>query len=212
MEQRKVASPGVFTADKQRKGYCDSRLPMWKLVQCHEYITQEGINSQLRAHSILSPFVTCTFYNKLPAKSCIAAYLKVPSMKLSHRGTDWLYPPNPKKHQYFFFFFLSRKDLLWNYCQQKTFSSYKTYGFIFYILLWFHSFPHWGLFNEKKKKKHLICCELRLLLSCTKTISFSKSIIYDDSQHSTVPTVDCTGIIYFCFFLVGKKYKICKAV
>lgn len=83
---------------------------MWKLVQCHEYITQEGINSQLRAHSILSPFVTCTFYNKLPAKSCIAAYLKVPSMKLlSHRGTDWLYPPNPKKHQYFFFFFSQEK-------------------------------------------------------------------------------------------------------
>lgn len=134
---------------------------MWKLVQCHEYITQEGINSQLRAHSILSPFVTCTFYNKLPAKSCIAAYLKVPSMKLlSHRGTDWLYPPNPKKHQYFFFF-LSRKDLLWNYCQQKTFSSYKTYGFIFYILLWFHSFPHWGLFNERKKTSFAVswdCC------------------------------------------------------
>lgn len=35
---------------------------MWKLVQWHEYMTQEGINSHLRAHSILSPFVTCTIY------------------------------------------------------------------------------------------------------------------------------------------------------
>lgn len=143
----------MFTADKQRKGYCDSRLPMWKLVQWHEYMTQEGINSQLRTHSILSPFVTCTFYKKLPAESCVAMCLKVLSMQLlSHRGTDWLHPPNPKKHQYFFLS-LSRKDLLWNYCQQKTFSSYKTYGFILYILLCIHSSPHWGLFNEQKNKK-----------------------------------------------------------
>lgn len=52
-----------------------------------------------------------------------------------------------------FFLSLSRKDLLWNYCQQKTFSSYKTYGFILYILLCIHSSPHWGLFNEQKNKK-----------------------------------------------------------
>lgn len=45
-----------------RKGHCDSGLVMWKLVQWHEYMTQEGINSHLRAHSILSPFVTCTIY------------------------------------------------------------------------------------------------------------------------------------------------------
>lgn len=45
-----------------RKCHCDSGLAMWKLVQWHEYMTQEGINSHLRAHSILSPFVTCTIY------------------------------------------------------------------------------------------------------------------------------------------------------
>lgn len=77
---------------------------MWKLVQWHEYMTQEGINSQLRTHSILSPFVTCTFYTKFPAESYVAGYLKALSMQLlSHRGTDWLHLTNPKKHQYFFF-------------------------------------------------------------------------------------------------------------
>lgn len=129
---------------------------MWKLVQWHEYMTQEGINSQLRTHSILSPFVTCTFYTKFPAESYVAGYLKALSMQLlSHRGTDWLHLTNPKKHQYFFF--PQRKDLLWNYCQQKTFCSYKRYGFILYILLCFHSSPYWGLFNEERKP-HLLNC------------------------------------------------------
>lgn len=164
-------------------------------------MTQESIISQLRTHSILSPFVTCTFYNKFPAESCVAVYLKVLSMQLlSHRGTDWLYPPNPKKHQYFFF--PSRKDLLWNYCQQKTFSSYKTHGFIFYTLLCFHSFPHWGLFNEKKTS---ICCELRLLLSCTKTVLFSKSIIYDDAQQ--VPSTHCGLQRDYILFFPSKKIQ-----
>ena len=36
-----------------------------------------------------------------PAESCVAEYLKILSMQLlSHRGPDWLYPQNPKKHQY----------------------------------------------------------------------------------------------------------------
>lgn len=89
-EQRRVASPGVFIADKQREGYCTSRLPMGKSVQWHFYMTQEGINSQLTTHSILSPFVTCTFYKKFPAESYVTVYLKVLSMQLlSHRDTDF---------------------------------------------------------------------------------------------------------------------------
>lgn len=111
----------------ERKGYCDSRLPMWKSVQWHEDMTQEGIHSQLRTHFILSPFVTCTFFKKFPAESYVAVYLKALSMQLlSHRATDWWYPSNPKKLQCFF----PRKDLLKNYCQQKTFSSYKRYSFV----------------------------------------------------------------------------------
>lgn len=138
---------------------------MWKLVQWHEYMTQEGISSQLRTQSVLSPFVTCTFYKKLPAESYVAVCLKVLSMQLlSHRGTDWLHPPHPKKHQYFFF--PQRKDLLWNYCQQKTFSSYKRYGFILYILLCFHSSPYWGLFNEEKTSFHWIAVAIVLHKNC----------------------------------------------
>lgn len=129
MEQRKVASPGVFTADTQRKGYCDSRLPMWKSVQWHEYMTQEGINSQLKTHSILSSFVTCTFYKKFPAESYVAVYLKVLSMQLlSHRGIDWLHPSNPKKHQHFFFFL--EKIYYRTTVSRRHFSSFKRYSFI----------------------------------------------------------------------------------
>lgn len=151
----------MFTADRQKEGYCDSRLPMWKLVQWHEYMTQEDINSQLRTHSILSPFVTCPFYEKFLAESYVAVFLKVLSMQpLSHRGTDWLHPPNPKSTS--IFFFPQRKDLLWNYCQQKTFSSYKRYGFILYTLLCFHPSPYWGLFNEEKNLIHWIAVAIVL--------------------------------------------------
>lgn len=45
-------------------------------------------------------------------------------------------------------FFSSRKGLLWNYCQQKTFSSDKTYSFILYIFLGFH-WSYWGFFNKE---------------------------------------------------------------
>lgn len=63
-----------------------------------------GISLQLKTHCILSPFVTCTFYKSCPAEFYVAVYLNVLSMQLlSHRGTDWLHFPNPKKHQYFFF-------------------------------------------------------------------------------------------------------------
>lgn len=65
-------------------------------------------------------------------------------------------------------FFFSRKDLLWNYCQQKTLSSYKRYSFIFYILLYFPS-SYRGLFNVKKTS----FTELQLLLSYTKTVLLS---------------------------------------
>ena len=36
--------------------------------------------------------------------------------------------------------------------------------------------------KKKKKKKKTSLTELQLLLSCTKTLLFTKSIIYDDSQ------------------------------
>lgn len=64
------------------------------------------------------------------------------------------------------FFFPQRKDLLWNYCQQKTFSSYKRYGFILYILLCFHSSPYWGLFNEEKTSFHWIAVAIVLHKNC----------------------------------------------
>lgn len=108
-----------------------------------------GINSQLRAHSILSPFVTCTFCKKFPAEFYVAVYLKVLSMQLlSHRGRMVASSESKKATV----FFSSRKGLLWNYCQQKTFSSDKTYSFILYILLCFY-WSYWGFFN----KENLIC-------------------------------------------------------
>lgn len=172
-------------------------------------MTQESINSQLKTHSILSPFVTCTFYNKFPAESSVAVYLKVLSMQLlSHRGTDWLYPPNPKKHQCVFFFFSSRKDLLWNYCQQKTFSSYKTHGFIFYILLCFHSFPHWGLFNEKKNLNLLwIAVAVVLHKNC---FVFKINHLWWCSASPLYPLWTAKGLHTFFFLL--KKYKIWKTI
>lgn len=163
-------------------------------------MTQESINSQLKTHSILSPFVTCTFYNKFPAESSVAVYLKVLSMQLlSHRGTDWLYPPNPKKHQCVFFFFFPQEKIYYGTTVSKrhflpikhtaSFSISFCVSILFLIEV--------CLMREKTS----ICCELQLLLSCTKTVLFSKSIIYDDAQQ--VPSTHCglqRDYILFSFF------------
>lgn len=95
-----------------------------------------------------------------------------------------------KRHQYFFF--SQRKHLLQNSCQQKTFSSYKRYGFIFYILLCFHSFPYWGLFNEEKNLIHWIAVAIVLH---KKRFCFKNQSSMMILSKSTVPTVDCTWII-----------------
>lgn len=180
---------------------------MWKLVQWHEYMTQEGINSQLRTHSILSPFVTCTFYKKFPAESCVAVYLKVLSVQLlSHRGTDWLYPPNPKKHC---FFFPQRKDLLWNYCQQKTFSSYKRKGFILYILLCLHSSPYWGLFKEEKNLKNLIPWIVVAIVLHKNSFVLKINHLWRFS--ATPPYLLCTACGLYALSS-RQKYRICKII
>lgn len=189
----KSCQSGVFTADKLRKDYCDSRLPMWKLVQWHEYMTQEGINSQLRTHSSLSPFVTCTFYKKFPAESCVAVYLKVLSMQLlSHRGTDWLHLPNPKKHQYFFFSLKKRSTMKTvsrrHFLPIKDTASFYT-SFCVSILLLIE------VCLMREKKPHSLNCSCYCLaqkLFCFKNQS-SMMIL----SKSTVSTEDRTGITYF---------------
>lgn len=100
---------------------------------------------------------------KFPAESCVAVCLKVLSMQLlSHRGTDWSYPWNPKKHQYLFFL---RKDLLQNNCQQKTFSSLERYSFISQCRLFLFP-PYWCLFNEEMGELKISFSDLWLLVFC----------------------------------------------
>lgn len=205
MTRNGAASPGAFTADKQREGYCDSRLPMWKLVQWHEYMTQEGINSQLRTHSILSPFVTCTFYKKFPAESYAAVYLNILSMQLlSHRGTDWLHPLNPKKHQCFF---PPEKIYSVTPVSRRHFLPIKDMA-LFYIFL--HKYPHlpspyWGLFNEKKKPS---LTELHLLLFCTKTVLKINHLWW----FSASPLCILWTAHGLYTFLGRQKYRVCKII
>lgn len=121
----------------------------------HQLTTQNSLHFVSICH--LHPL------QELSWESYVAVYLKVLSMQLlSHGGTGWLQPPNPKKHQHFF---SSRKDLQGNSSQQKTLSSYKRYIFIIYILC-FHASPSWGLFNEEKILIYWIAVAIVLHKNC----------------------------------------------
>lgn len=161
-------------------------------------MTQEDINSQLRTHFSLSPFVTCTFYKKFPAESCVAVYLKVLSMQLlSHRGTDWLHSQNPKKHQHFFFpqeniycrTTVSRRHFLYI---KDTASFYISFCVSIPLLI------EVCLMREKnkyKKNPHLPTCGSYCLAQ--KLFCFQNQSSLMILSKPPVSTVDCTGIIYF---------------
>lgn len=112
---------------------------------------------------------------KFPAESCVAECLKVLSMQLlSHRGTDWPYPRNPKKHQFLFFSekiyyrtTVSRRHFL---PLKATASLHNAFCFHF-LLIDVCLMRKWG-----EKTKNLI---LWIVIA---SLLFSNPIVYDEQK------------------------------
>lgn len=151
---------------------------MWKLVQWHEYMTQEGINSHLRAHSILSPFVTCTIY-KVSCRILCSWVFESPQHAAVITQRHRLVVSSDSKKAPVSFFFLSEKIYYRTTVSRRYFlplkdtASFHNAFCFHFLLIDVCLMRKW----EKKTKNFILWIGIASLL-------FSKPIIYDEQRQN----------------------------